>query len=59
MNQGKYRWKISQLDKFVNYVTIWNIFLIFVLAGSMTAGTAKFVGKYYSDKVGQGAFYIF
>jgi len=59
MNQGAYRWKISQLDYFVNIVTIWNIFLIFVLAGSMTSGTAKFVKRYYSTKTGEGAFYIF
>lgn len=37
MNNGKYVFNQSQLDRAINLITLWNMGLIFVLAGIMTS----------------------
>ena len=43
MNQGKYEFKQSQVDKAINLMTIWNMFVIFFLALIMTVKSFKFL----------------
>lgn len=58
-NQGKYIFKQSQLEKATNWITFWNMFLIFFLALIMTFNYNAFVTKYSSQSPTEGAFYIF
>lgn len=60
LNQGKYHFKQSRLDKAINWITVWNMFLIFVMAGFMTARASAFLTKYRDPQNGlNGAYYIF
>ena len=58
LNQGKYQFKQSQLDKSINYMTLWNMVLIFILAGIMTSKAVNFIKTYRKPGV-EGAYYIF
>lgn len=60
MNQGNYHFKVSQLDKAINWITLWNMIIIFVMATIMTVGSYNFISEYEQpDGPGTGAYYIF
>jgi magnesium-transporting ATPase (P-type) len=46
MNQGKYQFKQSQLDRNINYLMAWNIVLLLVIASIMTHNSNQFIRKY-------------
>lgn len=48
-NEGAYTFKQSQLDRNINYLMAWNIFLMLSIAGLMTHSCHKFLEKYYSN----------
>jgi phospholipid-translocating ATPase len=58
MNQGKYIFKQSQLDKAINLITIWNMLVIFILATIMTLKAFSFLDENMPEG-GGGAAYIF
>ena len=43
LNQGKYNFKQSQLDQAINWITLWNMIMIFVLALIMTLNSRAFL----------------
>jgi phospholipid-translocating ATPase len=60
LNQGKYIFKYSHLEKAINLITLWNMFVIFFLALIMTLNYNSFLNK-WSDSSTQtsGAYYLF
>mmetsp|Transcript_36704 Transcript_36704/g.56265 ORF Transcript_36704/g.56265 Transcript_36704/m.56265 type:complete len:130 (-) Transcript_36704:1091-1480(-) len=60
MNQGKYEFKQSQLDKAINLITIWNMFMIFFLALIMTMKAYNFLQEFRDPNSDTGgAYYLF
>ena len=46
MNQGRYQFKQSQLDRNINYLMAWNIVLLLVIASIMTYNSNQFIREY-------------
>ena len=61
LNQGKYKFKISQLDKAINVATLFNLVVMLLMAGFVTIMAYDFVNKYDVKKGDplSGAYYIF
>ena len=47
MNQGRYRFKQSSLNKGINALMAFNIFVILFIAGIYAAFNSKFVNENY------------
>lgn len=60
MNQGAYRFKQSQLDKAINWITVWNMTVMFLLALIMATRASVWNNEYINVTTEtSGAFYIF
>ena len=46
LNQGKYKFKISQLDRAINMTTLFNLVLMLLMAGFVTLMAYSFESKY-------------